>query len=61
MQSDPQARHSSGAIWLALLAAHVMDGVLAGKQPAHLMLKELTRPLPVKWSGKRLRFGMGDG
>jgi len=51
----------SRVIRLALLAPDIVEAVLAGRQPAHLALKDLMLPFPVEWSGQRERFRMGGG
>jgi len=49
----------SRVIRLALLAPDIVEAVLAGKQPAHLTLRDLMQSFPVDWSGQRLQFGIG--
>jgi hypothetical protein len=48
----------SRIIRLALLAPDIVEAVLAGRQPAHLTLKDLMASFPVEWSGQRGRFGV---
>ena len=48
----------SRVIRLALLAPDIVEGILAGKQPAHLTLRDLMQPFPVEWAGQRLQFGI---
>lgn len=49
----------SRVIRLALLAPDIVEAILAGKQPAHLTLKDLMQPFPVEWSGQRAHFVIG--
>jgi hypothetical protein len=49
----------SRVIRLALLAPDIVEAILAGKQPAHLTLRDLMQPFPVEWAGQRLQFGIG--
>jgi len=51
----------SRVIRLALLAPDIVEAILAGKQPAHLTLRDLMKPFPVEWAGQRVQFGMGGG
>jgi hypothetical protein len=46
----------SRVIRLALLAPDIVEAILAGKQPAHLTLRDLMLPFPVEWSGQRTQF-----
>ena len=39
----------SRVIRLALLAPDIVEAILAGKQPAHLTLRDLMGPFPVEW------------
>ena len=48
----------SRVIRLALLAPDIVEAVLAGKQPAHLTLRDLMQQFPVEWAGQRLPFGI---
>jgi len=48
----------SRVVRLALLAPDIVEAILAGKQPAHLTLKDLMSPFPVEWEGQRARFGV---
>ena len=48
----------SRVVRLALLAPDIVEAILAGKQPAHLTLKDLMQPFPVEWAGQRLQFGI---
>ena len=50
----------SRVIRLALLAPDIVEAILAGKQPAHLTLRDLMLPFPVEWSGQRLQLGIGS-
>lgn len=43
----------SRVIRLALLAPDIVEAILAGKQPAHLTLRDLMGPFPVEWAGQR--------
>ena len=43
----------SRVIRLALLAPDIVDAILAGRQPAHLTLKDLMDPFPVEWVKQR--------
>ena len=43
----------SRVVRLALLAPDIVEAILAGKQPAHLTLKDLMAPFPVEWAGQR--------
>jgi hypothetical protein len=43
----------SRVIRLALLAPDIVELVLAGKQPAHLTLRDLMGPFTVEWAGQR--------
>jgi hypothetical protein len=49
----------SRVIRLALLTPDLAEAILAGKQPAHLSLKDLMQPFPVEWSGQRVKFAIG--
>jgi hypothetical protein len=49
----------SRIIRLAMLAPDIVELVLAGKQPAHLTLRDLMGPFPVEWYGQRKHFGTG--
>ena len=49
----------SRVIRLALLAPDIVEAILAGRQPAHLTLRDLMQPFPVEWAGQRLQFGIG--
>jgi hypothetical protein len=51
----------SRVIRLALLAPDIVEAILAGKQPAHLTLRDLMQPFPVEWARQRLQFGNGGG
>lgn len=46
----------SRVIRLALLAPDIVEAILAGKQPAHLTLRDLMGPFPVLWEGQRDNF-----
>ena len=48
----------SRLIRLALLAPDIVEAILAGKQPAHLTLRDLMQQFPVEWAGQRLQFGI---
>ncbi len=50
----------SGAIRLALWAPDIVEGILAGTQPAWLTLRYPVALFAVKWDRQRVRFGM-DG
>ena len=43
----------SRVIRLALLAPDIVEAILAGRQPAHLTLRDLMGPFPVEWDGQR--------
>jgi len=43
----------SRVIRLALLASDIVKAKLAGRQPAHLTLRDLMGPFPVEWAGQR--------
>ena len=43
----------SRVIRLALLAPDIVEAIIAGKQPAHLMLRDLMGSFPVEWDGQR--------
>jgi hypothetical protein len=51
----------SRVVRLALLAPDIVEAILAGKQPAHLTLKDLMRRFRWSGSGQRVRFGVGVG
>ena len=43
----------SRVIRLALLASDIVEAKLAGRQPAHLTLRDLMGPFPVEWDRQR--------
>ena len=43
----------SRVLRLTLLAPDIVEAILAGKQPAHLTLRDLMGPFPVEWDGQR--------
>ena len=52
----------SRVIRLAQLAPDIVEAILAGKQPAHLTLRDLMGPFPVEWDGQReLLVNQDDG
>ena len=50
----------SRVIRLALLAPDIIEAILAGKQPAHLTLRDLMGAFPVEWEGQKGQFWIGD-
>jgi hypothetical protein len=49
----PRASFVGRVIRLALLAPDIVEAILAGKQPAHLTLRDLMGAFPVEWNGQR--------
>ena len=43
---------------LTLLAPDIVDAILDGRQPAHLMLKDLLKQFPLVWSEQKAFFSL---
>ena len=48
----------SRVIRLALLAPDIVDAILDGRRPAHLTLRDLMGPFPVRWDRQRQFFSL---
>ena len=46
----------SRIVRLALLAPDIVEAIIDGKQPAHLTLGQLMKPIPVDWAEQRAVF-----
>ena len=45
---------------LVLLAPDIVEAILAGRQSAHVTLKDLMDPFPVEWEKQRVWFCQGQ-